>query len=340
MSKSYPSAPLYLIDVPEVSLFNAKFMYNFWVKDEKTDDNGTSYDLSGYVGHDATTKKTVATAKKLLHQGVARYVRLEWTPVLMEMNPGIGISYEEGQDLESHTWEKEFVNNVGKVQSELEISSGNASALVLQDFGIQSRLSRFIDFSLSMRDLSTASVGSAADKAKKLNDLTPDWVVGNILFDNAYTPVDNGIGYVNVDTGLVTDASRNFGVGEQSLYAQFHSRYLGAVVRNSSTNALQWFNVGLSEQLEKADTIQDAARLAGNSTDVVASDYMINLTPVSVDYEDNYKQPIAPAFSVHVVGYIIEKTEILADGSRSVMDSIIVPNKKLISRKKTAVQFG
>ena len=41
MALSFPSKLLTLIDIPEVSNFNASFIYNFYVKDEKINDSGS-----------------------------------------------------------------------------------------------------------------------------------------------------------------------------------------------------------------------------------------------------------------------------------------------------------
>ena len=152
----------------------------FFRPDERVVDFGAEYDLSGWRSSGGPNE-AVSTARKLLHLGVARYAKITWSPVTVSsMHPE---KNEFSTPMNASTQAGKLIApNLANIRNEIEVATKGASAVVFHDFALQERLAKFINISLSLRDPEAAKQGSIAEKAKKLNDLTPNSVVGKHSF--------------------------------------------------------------------------------------------------------------------------------------------------------------
>jgi hypothetical protein len=339
MSESFPSKAVVIMDIPEVVFVNVEFVYNFFRPDERLNGSGTEYDLSGWrSGGGANT--SVSTARKLLHLGVARYAKITFSPVTLipthtdqnESLPPLNAPTKHG---------KLIAPNLKNIRNELEVATKGSSAMVLHDFALQERLAKFISFSLSLRDPEAAKQGSSAEKAKKLNDLTPNNVIGNVLFDAVYDPTAEGMFYVNNKTGRVRSGARAAGAGHaaQRLYCQVNDRYIGAIFKNSASNPFGPFTVSISKKTSDMVSVGNAARMNENPSVVSGEEYSVNLQPLEEVEMIPLDEPRMWS-NATLIGYIIDKDEIFPDGSREEREPIILSSPTISSVIDTKVKYG
>ena len=120
MALSFPSKLLTLIDIPEVSNFNASFIYNFYVKDEKINDSGSPQIRYPQQNLDF----------KALSRHTPRMIKFSFSPVTIYSNAS-------GDDA--------FVMNLSRDKDVKKLIFENMD-LIFSDFGSSSR--REVNFSL------------------------------------------------------------------------------------------------------------------------------------------------------------------------------------------------
>ena len=111
-------------------------------------------------------------------------------------------------------------NNIGDIQSELEIATKGTCAVTIHNFDIQKKLAKLIKFSVSIRDPNfinrNLNNGTASEQAKRLNELTSNHIVGNVVFDNVYDPAEVGVSFVDYETGQVKNVSKHFSAAAET----------------------------------------------------------------------------------------------------------------------------
>ena len=341
MAESFPSKAMVIMDIPEVSKVDVTFVYNFFRPDERVNESGTQYDLSGWQPSERSNA-TVSTARKLLHLGVARYVKIAFSPVVLastyvesneKLSP-LGSPADRG---------KLIAPNLENIRNEIEVATRGSAAVIFHDTALQKRLAKFINLSLALRDPEAAKQGSSAEQAKKLNDLTPNSVIGNILFESVYDPTSEGMFFVNHQTGRIlrhhADTRDIGGQGSQRLYCQINDRYLGAIFRNSDSNPFGPFTVSISKKTSEMVGIASSAKMNENPSVLSGDEYSVNLQPIEEIEMVPLEEPRMWS-NAAVIGYVIDKDEILPDGSREKKDPLILTSSTATAIIDTKVKYG
>jgi hypothetical protein len=350
MTTSFTSKAMVIMDIPEVASLDAEFVYNFFRPDERVNEAGTEYDLSGYQPQEQANLD-VSQARKLLHLGVARYIKITFSPVFLDptfKNEGEAPMNQFSLGFQSSTYADMLDANKDKIQDEIRIATKGTSAIILHDPAMQKRLAKFIKFSLSLRDPEAAKGGSTSEQAKKLNDLTSDAVVGNIIFNNVHDPATEGMFFIDTNTGRVKKETREFAQANKRLYCQINDRYLGAIFKNCASHAFGPFAAQISQKVNDVSEIADLAKLLENPAVISANEYSTNLHPMAPTPKDELIQQLQtanvniPTMWSHakVIGYIIKKEEILPNGTRDLKDPIIVSSVQATSLIDTKVKYG
>lgn len=125
--RSLPSKRFILIDAPEVYEFGASFQYNFFVKDERVNEEVSlpaSVRELDFLSEDTQTSN-------LFNRFVPRSISLFWSPVTVDGRP---------DDLTSVSIEE----NASKIQAEEFLSGDNFVTLSIQDEAVDERLNFYV----------------------------------------------------------------------------------------------------------------------------------------------------------------------------------------------------
>ena len=226
-----------------------------------------------------------------------------------------------------------ILKNFSKIQSELEVSSKSTSALVLQDSSLASSVSRMVNLAVDMR----AEVeGDEVDKAQFLNSVTSDLVSGDMILDLIIDPQDEDVTYVDHATEKAIALDKFKKLQELQLYTQINDKYMGSIVRTGAANSLNPFASRFSEQLEGASKLQDNARLNSNPTVMSENEYTSDLIPISYKKVDDGDV----SATAKVIGYIVDKQEIFADGTVEEKDPIVLTSPIIGAGLDSKIKYG
>ena len=326
MASSFPSVMMTSIDVPEPENFEAKFVYSYFTPDEKLNDTGIHADGNGSSVDLFTGKRKDVLVK------TPRFAEFSFKPVTVKTNALASNVFVENISKPQNV-KSLILKNFSKIQSELEVSSKSTSALVLQDASMSSNISRLMELSTDVR----AEVeGDEVDKAQFLNSVTSDRVSGDLILEGIIDPEDADVTYVDQATERAIHINKFKKLQELKLYTQINDRYMGTIIRAGASNSLNPFSDRMSEQKLGASKLQDDARLSSNSAVMSENEYTSDLIPIS------YKKVEESDFNTaaKVIGYIIDKQEIYADGTTEQMDPIVLTSPLVGAGLDSKIKYG
>ena len=278
--------------------------------DEKVNDSGASEHGNGSSIDLFTGKQKDVLVK------TPRFAQFSFMPVTIKTNASADNVFVENISRPQNV-KALILKNFSKIQSELEVSSKSTSALVLQDSSLASSVSRMVNLAVDMR----AEVeGDEVDKAQFLNSVTSDLVSGDMILDLIIDPQDEDVTYVDHATEKAIALDKFKKLQELQLYTQINDKYMGSIVRTGAANSLNPFASRFSEQLEGASKLQDNARLNSNPTVMSENEYTSDLIPISYKKVDDGDV----SATAKVIGYIVDKQEIFADGTVEEKDPIVL----------------
>ena len=334
MATSFPSNTITSVNVPEVNGFDATFIYSFFVPDEKTNDNG-SYFAQG------TDEDLVTGKRRDIEVKVPRWVEFSFEPVTIVSNVSVDNEFampiSRPQDVEAL-----IKNNLSKIQSELDVSSQSTSALVLQDISFSRKAARVLNLSANIRRLVT---GNRRDKAKFLNSVTSHRIDGNLLLEAMNNRSMFGVRYLRKRghwrstrgrgrRRVVSAAKNKFRkIQDTKLYTQINDKFMKTVIAAGARNSLNPFSGRFSEMLDPAKGIQNNAREQYTDA-LLGTDFSSVIIPIDWKSSDDSFQSAAK-----VIGYLIDKQEILADGSVVNLEPIILTGPTIGAALDTKVKY-
>jgi len=328
---TYPTRPIVAVDAPEPKDFDVKFVYNFFTNDESIND----------VGTELTQFSDEAALQNKLQRDVSRYNVLSWKrPVVSD--------YEEQFSNANPLYGNITVdlNQVYQLsKTETDFSTTIFSAIRFQDNTIDRKLFTLVSGTInryaelynadltdiygitlqSINDALKLSPNSLLDAAKLIasDDPTTDNMIvdalSNIEFLNA-----NYLDDQKQDTLI---SSRFDALKESKLDVQLNTKFAYTALYDVVTDPIGIFTDELIPSLEQIRSAQINAINATEPTVISTDDYEFYIDPIDVgtiDYSEfaaiNYNTPRK------LIGYIIDRYEILNSGKSVKLNPIIINN--------------
>lgn len=326
-SLSYPSRIITLVDVPEVENFTAKFEYNFFTKDETTNDTNVR-------------ESTINSENELnnLLGRLPRFVKFEFTP------PSLQKCSPDGTGLRSPRQETPLGDpaslltseNIPLIQSEESFSNLDFISIDFQDNGIDGKLYQAVSGSAFLRGITTQN---QIDSAKTLNTLTSNKISGNFLLDSLNKPSSTGITFVDSKTGIEKSGRPSLGGLEKIAFkAQINNKVVGTIVKSVVDDKLNLYVDEFESILGTAQSLQDLARAKSSPSLIEAVELDSGFIPIKTESGN----PLAfghEARFTQVVGYIIDKQEFV-DGKLVDKEAIIIIGATPVAAIDTRVRYG
>jgi len=333
---TYPSRPVTFIDIPEPKNFTAKFQYNFFTPDERTSANSTSF----LVDLGITTAEEIRTLAQ--RSRFPRYVSLKW-------------SMEDFNDFEPGDWRYNVNTSYNLADKGIEssdimdeeaISNAFFSAAAMQDTGtdiyfysLAAAASRL--FGIDFDSTSGNTVGNEVADIIGSTSLV-DSSGKKLLVETLSNLQSQGVTFSSSDVRTSIDSFMWTPVRNLKFNFNLNNLIISSLLRSSSENHLSLFEDEIRAALPAAREIQSRA--------------IVNSTPGSIDISGEYDFEIAPIAmtaidvsdsgienlneSTVLVGYVIEKQEILTDGSLVKRDSIFISNNNITELHDPFVRYG
>lgn len=300
---SYPCIPATLIDIPEVRSVQAKFVYKYYTRDERTSTGERQYSS---INVESMTQADEYIAK---NTSFPRYAQFSISPAVFT-NPDTGL-----ESTLSSLGDTPILSNLSKLQTEDAVAASYFASVFLKDDQIDQDFYMALSGSLSFFGLDDSSSGGApADALNNLlggstafsrNGVQIKQSMGNIQSQGvAYAPTDvrqeasSGIfsSVKNIDFGMALNNKLAFNIINASI--------------EDKTNIYENELEGLLQQSKSIQTAAVAANIPGLIT---ADEWDVEL---SNTIDETIVEGESAAFldeNSLPIGYIIEKKELQTD---------------------------
>lgn len=343
MNKSYPSAPTTFVDIPEVSEFEATYFYNFFVPDESVNDVGVEIDRN----NDDIERK--------IQRDVPRVVWFTFKPVKLDPR-GLGNrnefrSQNDFNDINSPSIEM----NVTKIKFEHELTTTAFTGVRFQDDNLDDKL-YIITSGAVERRVANHNRGVERQFNTTLTKIDNYISKNNVnLFDAAkllstgYGTHDakfivqslNNLKKINVkfinDSEQQDKLRRRFDkIRDVGLDVQINSKFVSDVLQTIKRDPFGLFADEVGPILEAVRHEQKRTLASTDVKQILTSEYDIDVDPIRTRKID------ITSFDTRrrVVGYIIDKSEVLNTGEVVHRDSIIIENPSATNAYDVNIAYG
>lgn len=326
MTKSLPSKKISVVNAPEVSGFNAQFNYDFFVPDERTNDTGqTAPRFITRRPSEAFDSSFVSS--KNFQDKVPRYVKLTWRPVI-------------GQD-DFIAIRTSIANNFDKIHNEQNFALSDYSNIDFQDTGADQRLSFFIRRALEEVQRGFApptSPESPLDVARALNGLTTSRLRGSFLASILTNLRDLGVTFVTKQNRESLVSSLVSQIKNSKTRFQFNNRVIAKILASATENPTGLFEDEAAILLNEATQRQSESVASDNASVLTDNEYDLEIMEYigirNLDSSANFNSTVEP------VGYIIDKQELLDNGTLIDRSPIIVENPLANTTVDFKIKYG
>ncbi len=318
MSSSKPSREVHVIDVPDVGDFTANFVYNFHVKDEGTNGSaGVSPILLTKPGEyfDAHVIDYLGSAR------APRFVVFTWKPVSYRDRV-----YGQSPYFQDDAVPRNYVrDNLSKVLSEEHFASDQFTSFNISDQSIDRKLFAYISSSATVLNAQRQNASSQRGLALQTNALTSDEVDYQFLSKYLVQPAEDSTFFYTRDSQRirndVVNKLKGFNIQVQINNSVIHTLIKRAIAFPESTfDSVHLSMFEVSRKLQGRAQTRGLRELRADDYRTIAPDY-VNLTNM------NSVDP-GLATRARIVGYIINRHEILDNGQSIDLAPIVVENPK------------
>lgn len=335
MSMTLPSKQVTVVDMPEVQGFAAKFTYGFFTADESVNETGgvpVSVLERSASDIDSTFIQFASTR-------APRYVTFTLKPPIVNNVSRIAADAKAatfGTNVERDL----IANNLAKVVTEDQFCSNDYVALNFHDGELEDKVHVLVSGAFMQQTLESGGPDDishyAAAQSLYLQRST-NTVMPSFLFRYLLNP-STAFGAQFFDSqGDAVENSFYGGLHDVLINAQVNSRLLEDIVGRTVRDPLATYGTDLSNVLNVSRHVGHTPSKSF-STRVSEADYKTN-----VSYVDVRSSPVAslpdrdgPRF----VGFIIDKSEILGDGTTKQHDPIIVDNERATTTADYRVRYN
>ena len=320
MSTSFPSTPITIADVPEVSKFpQPQFVYNYYVENETVDETGeppagtlrrsTSYMNDG--------SNLVQYARRM-----PRHVKIAFSPVVIS-----SVSVEKRKN------SSYIRSNESKIVHEEHFSNNKYTGVNFEPVDVETKLFALVSGTAASIGSSSPSlertVSAKSSLAEKVGSATSEEVPPGFLSKVMASRV------IQDHTIRAHDPVPP----DLSLRVQFDNRFVKSAVQTSMFDPFSIYNEDVRSLWTSLQEVQRKAISSAKSTVIHSKEFDPEVQWISVEKQTDTTTP--GPLQTKIVGYIVDKWEISSDGTfKSVKPSIILENPLACEYLDFSVKYG
>lgn len=320
MSTSLPSREAIIIDVPEVRNFVSRFQYNFFVTDEATNETGG-------MPRKVLERRTEAFDSSYLDTlttRAPRFVRFDWTPVVVQpKNKNVDDNEIRNNNFGRRDLDKDYIRkNFDKILDEDFFAAENYTAVNLSDQSIDKKLFNAISGAAGWLNFDKEKNEALTHKklARETNEMTSDNVEFQFLTKYLVQPSEDNVFFFERDAQRIRNASVNR-LKDVRIHFQINNKFISNMMKAAIVNPQSTFSSDFVSMHNASIAIQQNA-MRRSSADMQRDDYKVYTKFTSLTKTDSTTSTVSSA--ARVIGYVIDKYELLPDGTVRSMDPIIV----------------
>lgn len=309
-----PSNKILFVDTPEVEDFSAEFIYNFFTPDEKLNDSGK---IQSRFVQDRKPEDFDSDFIQTQNftRFVPRFVKLGWKPP----------ANAQRRDLTNIS----IRQNLDKIYDEQYFSSGYFSNILFQDDGRDEKMKFFTTRAISQIqqaltpseqvESSLKDIGSPLDVVKFLNKNTSLDVRAKFLADIFVN--DSTVHLLDEDSKENKVKNLLKDIQKSKVKSHINNKILNKALKTTTQNTLNIFQDEINDYIKQSKNIQETAISEHPGSRFDIADYDFEIT----DYV-SYRPLDAAGFIPvgQIIGYMVEKIEVLSDGREIMKEPIIV----------------
>jgi len=316
VSSSKPSREVHVIDVPDAGGFTARFVYNYHSKDE-----GTKAD-AGVTNTLLTKSGEYFDARIIDYLGSARaprYVVLTWKSTSYRDR-----LYGQSPYFQDDNVPKNYIrNNLSKILSEEHFSSEQFTSFNISDQSIDRKLFTYISASANILNAQRQNASTQHGLALQTAALTSNEIDFDFLSKYLVQPAEDGVFFYTRDSNRirneVVNKLKGFNIQVQLNNSVIHTLIKRAVAFPESTfDSVHASMYEVSRKLQGKAQTRGMRELRADDYRTVAPEYVSLQTMKSVDP--------GLATRARIVGYIVNRYEMLSTGESVALDPITVEN--------------
>lgn len=335
MSVSLPSRETVVIDVPEVRNFEAKFQYNFFSSDEAIDEVGgipLKVRLRRSDAFDAPFIDTLTTK-------VPRFVRISFSPCeVQQKSKNVDDNAVRNNTIGRNDIPLDYIrNNFDKILHEDFFASDNFTAINLSDQSIDKKLFNIISGTAVWltSDKERAEKQSHKKLARDVSELTSDNVDFQFLSKFLVQPSENGVFFFERDAQRIRNTAVNK-LKDVNIHVQINNKFINRLLDMAVVNPQSTFSSDYVSMFNVSKAVQQRA-MQRSSADMARDDYKVLAEYTSVSKLDSTTSTVSS--EARIVGYVIDKYELLSNGETRKLDPIIIENPNVATTIDTRVKY-
>lgn len=329
MSVSLPSKPAAIVDVPEVIGFlPPQFTYNFFTPDETSNETGDppEYLLKRPTAFFDNSNNTPQYARRL-----PRFVTVSFQPVILETDTSYAIRPPNDpgyirHNLKNIVSEDNFTNrdfigvNFEPVDFDKKVYtlvSGTSNTIVIVPSAI----------SIATSLIPAGAMTAAAMKVDSVtSDTIPPAFLANAMAQSSAEGHAIKAHEVDPHEGL-------------TLRIQMDARFVSSLVKTSLFDPMSTYNEDIRTLWQELQPIQEKAIAHARSNILSHKEFDPEVRFISIEYGDESR--ISHQSSTRVIGYVIDKWEVQADGGfKQVLPPAVIENPKANTHVDFRVKYG
>jgi len=350
MSISQPSHEIYAINIPEVEQFQATFEYNFFVPDE-------CVNATGGVPANVLSRSSSEIDAAFMQYSVTRVprlIKLSWKcPVVNDVG-----NLTSEQSTSNHSFGTAGVqagtlvlDNLSKIVSEDDFASNNFVSVQFNNAEIDDKAYEIVSGSLVQRSMSAGtpdySPGAAiASLASSLpSSIGRSWLAGTYVSKalNASfltpTPSNSSLNFGLASTKSLVDATTSYYDRHKNASAnvQINARLMHNLVNRAITNPTSTQAADMVGLHRYSKQVQQSSN-QHFSTAIAENDYKAFIPYISLQRSKTSLH--VEKYSFELVGYVIDRVEILDDGTTKELSPIVIDGPTVSSTADFSVKFN
>lgn len=324
MSTSLPSKEIYAVDVPEVTGLIAQFQYNFWTADESVSELGG-------VPPKVLERRSDTVDSTFIHYATTRaprFVTLSYkVPKLVEAGNHVSELSIRNNVFTTNAQNSSLISdNIDKVVTEDEFASDNFIGITFSDGDIDDKIHALVSGSYVMQTLNDESDDNVSHlrAAQRLNELTPKHIKPQFLTRALVKPSrSHGTRFFSKQ-GIRKVVKQTAKLKEVTTNSQISGKFLFDLTNRTIKDPHSPYTMDLRDTQRIAASAK--TRLSKKSSAIAESDYKTFVPYIDVKYKkSSYHADAQPA---QIVGYIIDRVEILPSGKTKSLEPIVIDNPK------------
>lgn len=350
MSISYPSRRVTVVDVPEVLNFRARFIYNFFTPDESVNDSGDVPEADKRIAEGIDAFRIDQSRRT-----IPRLVRFDFNKVVFARGSPAGSDFVQQPNAAGQINDVSIGANLAHIQTESEFSGDEHVGLEFQDNNIDRKLFAIVSGSVAKRvasknrgirqeiDEARQTVfdnlrdeHSLLDAAKALADETSPGVSSNLIINSLNQLEALKLKFIDDDAQRELTNDTFARVRNVSVRGQVVNKLVGTIFKTVINDPMSTFSDEFVSMQRRAAATQlrAIARTDPNVINRAELDPTFRVVAeVPTDVQD---YPV----TTRILGYVIEKHEVLPDGKLKAHIPIVIENADIGTAVDLRVAYG